>query len=50
MNGAVMQGTAALPWSKNPSRWKGSRRNLGGLVSGRAVPIASVRGGKARSR
>ena len=50
MNGAVMQGAAALPWSKTPSRWKGSRRNLGGLASGRAIPIASVRGGKARSR
>jgi hypothetical protein len=22
MNGAVMQGAATLPWSKNPSRWK----------------------------
>jgi hypothetical protein len=35
MNGAVTQGAAALPWSLNSSRWKGSRRNLGGLGFGR---------------
>jgi hypothetical protein len=35
MCGAVMRGAVALPWSKTPSRTKGTRRNLGGLVSDR---------------
>lgn len=30
MCGAAMRGADALPWSKTPSRSKGSRRNLGG--------------------
>ena len=30
MCGPVMRGADALPWSKTPSRRKGSRRNLGG--------------------
>jgi hypothetical protein len=37
MNGAVMRGAVALPWSKTPSRAKGSRWNLGDLMSGRAA-------------
>ena len=40
MNGAVMQGAAALPWSKNSSRWKGSRWNLGGLGFGQRLDAA----------
>ena len=35
MNGPVMRGAVALPRSKTQSRSKGSRRNLGGLTSGR---------------
>jgi len=50
MCGAVMRGADALPWSKTPSRSKGSRRNLGDLVTGRAAVSAPVRVGKARSR
>ena len=50
MDGTVMQGVATLPWSKTPSRAKGSRWNLGGLVSGWAATAALVRVGKARSR
>ena len=34
MCGTVMRGAVALPGSKATSRAKGSRRNLGGLVSG----------------
>ena len=41
MCGAVMRGADALPWSKTPSRTKGSRRNLGGLTSGRSGKTAS---------
>ena len=33
MCGAATRGTVALPWSKATSRAKGSRRNLGDLVS-----------------
>jgi len=50
MSGAVKRGAAALPWSKTPLRAKGSHRNLGDLVPGRAAVAASVRIGKARSR
>ena len=32
MCGPVLRGAVALPWSKTPSRTKGSRRNLGDLV------------------
>ena len=35
MCGAAMRGTDALPWSKSPSRTKGSLRNLGYLTSDR---------------
>ena len=37
MGSTVMRGVAALPWSKTSSRTKGTRRNLGDLVSGRAA-------------
>jgi hypothetical protein len=37
MCGAVMRGAVALPQSKTPSRANRRRRNLGGLMSGRAV-------------
>ena len=50
MCGAVKRDADALPWSKTPSRAKGSRRKLGDLVSGRAGCAAPVRFGKARSR
>jgi len=36
MCGTVTRGAVALPWSKTPPRTKGTRRNLGGLVSDRA--------------
>jgi hypothetical protein len=35
MCGTVMRGADARSWSKTPSRTKGTRRNLGGLVSDR---------------
>ena len=41
MCGAAMRGAVALPWSKTPSRTKGTRRNLGGLVSDRARDMSS---------
>ena len=43
---AVMRGVVALPWSKTSSRTKGSRRNLGDLMSDRAVdgPYRSASG------
>ena len=50
MSGAAMRGAVALPWSKTPSRAKGSRRNLGDLACGRAGCAAPVRFGEARSR
>ena len=34
---AATRGTAALPGSKTSSRTKGTRRNLGDLMSGRAA-------------
>lgn len=50
MCGAGKRGADALPWSKTPSRAKGQRRNLGGLVPGRTATAGPVRVGKARSR
>src|SRR5215212_2529893 len=38
MSGAVMRGAAALPGSETSSRTKGSRRNLGDLLSPAATP------------
>ena len=46
MSGAVMRGTAALPGSETSTRTKGSRRNLGDLLSPVAAQAASGRGGK----
>src|SRR4051812_31029449 len=46
MNGAVMRGTVALPGSETSSRTKGSRRNLGDLLSPEAAQAVSGRGGK----
>src|SRR5829696_1007360 len=46
MGGAAMRGTAALPGSETSSRTKGSRRNLGDLLSPAVAPAASGRGGK----
>ena len=46
MSGAVMRGTAALPGSETSSRTKGSRRNLGDLLSPAAAQVVSGRGGK----
>ena len=50
MCGTAMRGADTLPESKTPSRRQGSRRNLGGLASGRAAWAAPLRVGKARSR
>jgi hypothetical protein len=50
MCGAAMRGSVALPGSKATSRTEGTRRNLGGLMSGRVALAAPVRIGKARSR
>ena len=46
MSGAAMRGTAALPGSETSSRTKGSRRNLGDLLSPAAALAAPGRGGK----
>ena len=37
MSSAVMRGAVALPWSKTPSRTKGTGRNLGYLATDRAA-------------
>ncbi len=37
MCGPAMRGSIAQPWSKTPSRTKGTSRNLGDLAFGRAV-------------
>ena len=46
MSGAAMRGTAALPGSETSSRTKGSRRNLGDLLSPAVATAALGRGGK----
>jgi len=46
MDGTDMRGAGALPRSETPSRTKGTRRNLGDLISPVAVLVASGRGGK----
>ena len=46
MSGAVMRGAAALPGSETSSRTKGSRRNLGDLLSPAAAQAVPGRGGK----
>jgi len=50
MCGPATRGSIAQPWSKTPSRTKGTGRNLGDLAFGRASRIASVRMGKVTSR
>jgi hypothetical protein len=50
MCGTAMRGSIAQPWSKTPSRTKGTSRNLGDLAFGRAASIAPVRMGKVMSR
>src|SRR5271169_101820 len=48
MCGTVKRGAVALSWSKTPSRTKGTRWNLGGLVPDRrqeTAPAASGRRG-----
>ena len=50
MCGVAMRDTDAPSGSKTSSRTKGSRRNLGDLMSGRAVATAPVRVGKVKSR
>lgn len=50
MCGADKRGTVALPGSRATSRMKGTRRNLGDLLSGRVAFAMPVRIGKARSR
>ncbi len=50
MCGTATRGADALPGSKSTSRRKGTRRNLGGLASGRMALAMPVRIGKARSR
>ena len=50
MCGVVMRDADAPPRSKTPSRANRRRRNLGGLMSGRAARPRAVRVGKARSR
>jgi len=48
MCGTVMRGADALPGSKATSRAKGSRRNLGGLASGRRRRVGAEYGGPHR--
>ena len=46
MCGPVMRGADALPWSKNTSRTKGTRRNLGDLTFDRWHNAPRVRIGR----
>src|SRR3954462_2702341 len=46
MSGAVMRGTVALPGSETTSRRKGTRRNLGDLLSPAAAQAVPGRGGE----
>ena len=50
MCGAAMRGVDALPWSKTPSRAKGSRRNLGDLVWSALAEAIPDRDRKPKSR
>ena len=50
MCGAAMRGTVALPGSETTSRKKGTRRNLGDLVSPAAAMAVPGRDGKSRRR
>src|SRR3954469_6272716 len=46
----VKRGATALPWSKTPSRPKGTRRNLGDLMPPAVATAIPGRFGKVRSR
>jgi len=50
MCGPARRGTDAPPWSKTPSRPKGTRRNLGGLVWSAVAAAISDQGWKSRRR
>src|ERR1700722_19561261 len=50
MSGAAMRGTAALPGSETSSRTKGTRRNLGDLISPETALAITGRDGKPRRR
>jgi hypothetical protein len=50
MSGAAMRGTVALPGSETSSRTKGSRRNLGDLLSPAAAQAVSGRVGSSAER
>ena len=50
MCGAVMRGPVALPGSETSSRTKGTRRNLGDLISPAAATAAAGHDGKSRRR
>jgi hypothetical protein len=50
ISNAVMRGAATLPWSKTPSRMKGSHRNVGELAIDRMAFCHAARVGKAMSR
>ena len=49
-SGAAMRGTAALPGSETSSRTKGTRRNLGDLISPETALAITGRDGKPRRR
>ena len=46
----VMRGATALPWSKTPSRRKGSRRNLGGPPFDQWQSLVRIVKARSRSR
>src|ERR1700750_1704185 len=50
MSGAARRGPVALPGSETRSRTKGSRRNLGDLISPTAAKVAAGHDGKSRRR
>jgi hypothetical protein len=50
MCGIAMRGAVAPPGSKVPSRPKGARRNLRGLMSGHRLQSRLARIGKVRNR
>jgi len=50
MSGSVMRGPVALPGSETSSRTKGTRRNLGDLISPTAAQAAAGHDGKSRRR
>ena len=50
MCGVVMRDADALPWSKTPSRRKGSRRNLGGPPFDQWQSLVRIVKARSRSR